>query len=251
MKTIKSIIIEDEPDNRLNLRVMLQNYCPHVEVIAEAENVETGIQMIRQHRPELVFLDVEMPDGTGFDLLAKIGAFDFHVIFVTAYSQYAIKAIKFNALDYILKPIDISELGKAVDKAANNMDKSDSMNRIQNLLSNMQQRDLQSRRIPLASADSLRMVELSQIVRLQGENNYTRFFFTDKTSMLVSKTLKEYVEMLEPCDFMRVHQSHLVNLSYVQSFIKTDGGYLLMEDGSEVGVSRAKKQALLERLYQG
>ncbi|MCB9232012.1 MAG: response regulator transcription factor [Bacteroidia bacterium] len=251
MQKIRSIIVEDEQDNRLNLKVMLQSYCPNIEVVAEAENVAEGLKTIRQYQPELVFLDVEMPDGSGFDLLARVGKPDFRVIFVTAYSQYAIKAIKFNAMDYILKPIDISELCLAVDKVSHNMKNNDSIELIQNLLGNIQHRDLQSRRIPLASADSLRMVELSQVVRLQGENNYTRFFLADGTNILVSKTLKDYDSMLESNDFIRVHQSHIVNLSFVKSFIKTDGGYLVMEDGSEVGVSRAKKQDLLDRLYGG
>lgn len=248
MEIFKSIIVEDEPDNRRNLRLMLENYCPQVEVIGEAANVQEGIQEIRRQQPDLVFLDVEMPDGTGFDLLQAVPGMDFRVIFVTAYSHYAIKAIKFNAMDYILKPIDITELCQAVDKVTQDQQKDDSLSRIRNMLSNFQNSDYQSRRIPLASADALKMVEIRNIVRLQGENNYTRFFLKDESPILVSKTIKEFVELLEPYQFMRVHQSHVVNLNYVSSFVKSDGGYLVMEDGSEVGVSRNRKADLLEKL---
>jgi two-component system LytT family response regulator len=249
MEKCRSIIIEDEQDNRENLRLMLQNYCPAVEVIGEASNVTEGLKLIRETKPALVFLDVEMPDGTGFDLLRSLPGFEFNVIFVTAYSGYAIKAIKFNALDYVLKPIDISELCQAVDKVAYKQSADDSMLKLTNLLANMKVSELQSRRIALASAESLQMVEIRKIMRLQGENNYTRFFIHGSSPILVSKTIKEYATMLEDYNFFRVHQSHVVNLNFVSTFIKADGGYIVMQDGEEIGVARNRKAELLEILY--
>lgn len=248
METYRSIIVEDEQDNRMNLRFMLQNECPNVEIVGEAGGVAEGLKLIREVNPDLVFLDVEMPDGTGFDLLKSIPGFKFHVIFVTAYSNYAIKAIKFNAMDYILKPIDISELVQAVDKIGYKKTADESMAKLQNLLSNLEVADAQSRRLALASTESLQMVEVRNIIRLQGENNYTRFYIKGSSPILVSKTIKEYANMLEEYNFFRVHQSHVVNLNYVSSYIKADGGSLIMSDGSEVGVSRSKKAELLERL---
>lgn len=248
---MRSLIIEDEQDNRENLRLLLQNYCPDVEVVGEGINVQSGLEAIRKHKPELVFLDVEMPDGTGFDLLRSLPKLEFEVIFVTAYSHYAIRAIKFNALDYILKPIDISELSEAVEKATRQAEQQDSMLKIQNLLSNLHTREVQNRRLPLASAESLRLVELKDIIRLQGENNYTRFYLTEGPPLLVSRTLKEYATQLEESDFLRVHQSHVVNVNHITSFVKSEGGYLVMRDGSQVGIARNRKQMVLERLYGG
>lgn len=251
MEKYRAIIVEDEPDNRQNLRLMLQNYCPQVNIIGEAANVAEGLDLIQKVAPTLVFLDVEMPDGTGFDLLRQLPGFDFSVIFVTAYSNYAIKAIKFNALDYVLKPIDITELIQAVDKVGYKRSADDSMLKLKNLLSNMSLTDLQSRRIALASAESLQMVEIRKIMRLQGENNYTRFFIHEASPVLVSKTIKEYAKMLEEYNFFRVHQSHVVNLNYVSTFVKSDGGYLVMTDGAEIGVARNRKADLLAVLSGG
>lgn len=217
MEKFRSLIIEDEPDNRENLRLMLKNYCPGIEVVGEAGNVAEGLTEIIRIKPDLVFLDVEMPDGTGFDLLRSIPGFNFHVIFVTAYSNYAIKAIKFNAMDYILKPIDIAELIQAVGKVSQKKVADESMSKLQNLLANMDISDPQSKRIALPSADALQMVEISNIIRLGGENNYTRFYLKNNKPILVSKTLKDYVSLLEDYGFFRVHQSHLVNLKCVKS----------------------------------
>jgi two-component system LytT family response regulator len=211
--------------------------------------VEKGWQLIRQLRPELVFLDVELQDGTGFDLLMGLQGSEVNVIFVTAYSHYAIKAIKFNAIDYLMKPIDLHELCQAVDKAMRKNEAQASLLKIRNMISNLNTPDANSKRIALASVDALKMVEVRNIIRLEGENNYTRFYFKDEPSMIVSKTIKEYEAMLQDFDFFRVHQSHLVNMSFVASYVRGDGGYLLMSDGAQVTVSRHRKAELMERLY--
>jgi two-component system, LytTR family, response regulator len=249
MVKIRCAIIEDEADNRQNLRLLLGTYCPQLEIVGEAGGVEDGLMMIRQTRPELIFLDVELQDGTGFDLLAGLQTLELNVIFVTAYTHYAIKAIKFNAVDYIMKPIDIHELCQAVDKASRKTEAKDSLLKIRNLISNLGAADNGSKRIALASVDALKMVEVRNIIRLEGENNYTRFFFKHEPPMLVSKTIKEYEAMLQDYDFFRVHQSHLVNMAYVTAYVKGEGGILIMTDGAQVAVSRHRKPDLMERLY--
>ncbi len=249
MEKLRCVLIEDEPDNRQNLRLMIGSYCPQLEIVAEAGSVEEGLKVVRQTRPELIFLDVELGDGTGFDLLAGLQGQEANVIFVTAYTHYAIKAIKFNAVDYIMKPIDIGELCQAVDKASRKTEAKDSLHKIRNLISNLGTADNGSKRIALASVDALKMVEVRNIIRLEGENNYTRFHFKGEAPMLVSKTIKEYEGMLQDYDFFRVHQSHLINMAYVASYIKGEGGYVVMNDGTQVTVSRHRKQELMERLY--
>jgi two-component system, LytTR family, response regulator len=248
MEKVRCVLIEDEPDNRQNLRLLLGTYCPQLEIVGEAGSVEEGLITIRQARPELIFLDVELQDGTGFDLLMGLQGMDVNVIFVTAYTHYAIKAIKFNAVDYIMKPIDIHELCQAVDKASRKTEAKDSLLKIRNLITNLGTTDSSSKRIALASVDSLKMVEVRNIIRLEGENNYTRFYFKSESPMLVSKTIKEYEGMLQDFDFFRVHQSHLVNMAFVASYMKGEGGYLVMTDGAQVAVSRHRKPELIERL---
>lgn len=249
MEKLRCVMIEDEPDNRQNLRLMIAAYCPQLEIVAEAGSVEEGLKVVRQTRPDLLFLDIELQDGTGFDLLAGLQGQEVNVIFVTAYTHYAIKAIKFNAVDYLMKPIDIGELCLAVDKASRKTEAKDNLLKIRNLISNLGTADNGSKRIALASVDALKMVEVRNIIRLEGENNYTRFYFKNEPSMLVSKTIKEYEGMLQDFDFFRVHQSHLVNMAYVTSYVKGEGGYLIMTDGTQVVVSRHRKPELIERLY--
>lgn len=249
MEKMRCVLIEDEPDNRQNLRLLIGAYCPQLEIVGEAGSVEEGLLLVRQLRPALIFLDVELQDGTGFDLLAGMPGLDAHVIFVTAYTHYAIKAIKFNAIDYLMKPIDIHELCQAVDKATRKTEAAENLLKIRNLISNLGAADNSGKRIALASVDALKMVEVRNIIRLEGENNYTRFYFKNESPMLVSKTIKEYEGLLQDFDFFRAHQSHLVNMAYVASYVKGEGGYLVMTDGAQVTVSRHRKPELIERLY--
>jgi two-component system LytT family response regulator len=249
MEKMRCVLIEDEPDNRQNLRLLIGAYCPQLEIVGEAGSVEEGLLLVRQLRPALIFLDVELQDGTGFDLLAGMPGLDAHVIFVTAYTHYAIKAIKFNAIDYLMKPIDIHELCQAVDKATRKTEAAENLLKIRNLISNLGAADNSSKRIALASVDALKMVEVRNIIRLEGENNYTRFYFKADPPTLVSKTIKEYEVMLQDFDFFRVHQSHLVNMAYVASYVKGEGGYVVMTDGAQVVVSRHRKPELMERLF--
>lgn len=244
---IKAIIVEDEANNRENLRLALQAYCPEVAVIGEADSALTAIDLIRECSPDLVFLDIAMPMGNGFDLLESLPAITFDIIFVTAFDQYAIRAIKFAAVDYLLKPLDIFELKKAVGRVLNKQLHRQQHANLQVLLDNLQQ---QEQKIALPQSDHIEFVAISEIIRCRGDRNYTYFYLRDGRSLLVSRTLKEFSDLLEDCDFFRVHQSHLVNLHYIQKYSKRDGGTLITTDQEMIPVARARKDKLLEILLK-
>jgi two-component system LytT family response regulator len=243
---IRTIVIDDEDKARETIVNMLSMYCKDVEVVAEAHDVQSGYDTIRKHAPELVLLDIKMPDGTGFDLLRKFLNFDFQVIFITAYEEFAIRAFKFSALDYLLKPIDPDELVGAVQKAQAKL-KSDNLTvKIQTLFENIDHLSNREKKIVLKTSSNVHVVNLYEIIRCQSDKNYTHFYTTDGEKIVVSKTLKEYDELLRTYGFFRVHQSHLINLTFVKRFEKSDGGYLVMKDNSKVPVSFRKKDDLMK-----
>lgn len=246
---IRSIIVEDEQNNRENLQNILEEYCPKVELLAICSSALEGRQKIIELKPDLVFLDIEMPGGDGFSLLESLPELNFEVIFVTAFTNYAVKAIKFSALDYIVKPIDTMELLKAIDKASKKIkEKLDNL-RMVNLLEN-QYKEGSKKVLALPLSDKIEFVEISNIVRCQADGNYTVFYLKNKEKLLISKTLKEYDELLTPFNFLRVHQSHLINLDEVKSFIKTDGGYILMKDGASITISRQRREIVMQTLHK-
>ncbi len=243
---IKTIIIDDEKLAVNYLKNLLNEYCKNIEILGTARSIKEGVELINRTKPDLVFLDIEMPFGTGFDLLSKLDKIDFQVIFVTAYNKYAIQAIKCNALDYILKPIDIDELKKAVSK----VDIKDKSNdRINSLIESVIGKDLPTK-IALADDGGYTMVNIDSIIRCESSGYYTIFYIEKQDNITVSTTLKKYEDILPKDKFIRVHQSHVVNLNKVAKYYKTDGGYLLMSDGSTVSVSRRKREELEKRLLK-
>ncbi|WP_406684635.1 LytTR family DNA-binding domain-containing protein [Seonamhaeicola sp. MEBiC1930] len=244
---IKSILIDDEVHNLQNLERLLEKNCPNVEVIAKASSAEEGIKFITKHQPDLVFLDIEMPGKNGFGMLESLTKINFEVIFVTAYSQYVLKAIKSCALDYLMKPIVISELQEAVTRVSDVVAKKNENYKLKVLVENLKEIN-QPKKIALPTAEELFFVSIEDIIRCKGENNYTLFFLTNNTSVLVSKTLKEWDDLLSSFSFIRTHQSHLINSIHVKSFVKKDGGYILMKDGSTVSVSKHRKEQTLNQL---
>ncbi|MCB0761883.1 MAG: response regulator transcription factor [Flavobacteriales bacterium] len=238
---IRAIIVDDEEDARKTLRVFVNQYCPKIELIAEADGVQDAYRKIMAHEPDLVFLDIQMDDGTGFDLLAKFRNPSFGVIFTTAFDEFAIKAFKFSAIDYLLKPIDPDELIEAVSKV--DVSKEDNAARLQGLMENKGKTEMD--RLTLSSQEGLTFVKLENIMRLESDSNYTHFFLTTGEKITVPKSLKEYEAVLPVSRFFRTHQSHIVNLNYVKKYIKEDGGYVLMEDGSEVLVARRRKEEFI------
>lgn len=246
---LKTIIIDDEQHCTDVLKAMLaQKFSNKVKVVAEASNAADGKELIKKLNPDLVFLDVEMPVQTGIDLLISLDKIDFEVIFTTAHEQYALKAIKLNALDYLLKPFSVEELETALDKCSNKRYTSINPEALNTLISNLKNISPENKKVGLPTLHGIRFVLIKDIIRVASDNNYSHFFFADKTKMVVSKTLKEFEELLVPYNFFRVHNSHLINVSHLQSFVSLDGDHVVMNDGSKVEVSRRRKNDLLELL---
>ena len=246
---IKTIIIDDEQNNVDNLYLLLQRYCSQVEIVATALNADDGEKIILQYNPDLVFLDIQMPGKSGFELLKSLNNYSFEIIFVTAYDQYGIQAIKFAAIDYLLKPINIEELQHAVHKAADRSAQKQQNLQLENLIRLLQQKQhKETHRIALQTAKEIRFVEADKITRCESSNNYTTFFLVTEEKILTSRPIYEYEEILQDYGFIRCHQSHLVNKKFIKSWIKEDGGYLLLEDLSQIPVSRQKKDILKQLL---
>ena len=236
----KILIIDDENKTKDFIKKLLISFGHKFEIYTDGSNVETGIQAINKIKPDLVFLDIQMPDGNGFDVLKGVKEKDFEIIFITAYQEYAIQAINFSALAYILKPIDVEELELAVDKALDKLNKKN--NEVQfNALENNADRN-KKKKLVLKTQESVYVLELKDIVRCEADKNYTSFFLNSGKRILVSKTLKEYDLLLSGHSFFRVQQSHLVNLDFIDRYDKVDGGAVIMKDSSSVPLSPAKKE---------
>ncbi len=239
---IRAVTIDDEPESRKAITNILTDYCKDVTILGEADNVASGIKLIKETNPDVVFLDIQMPDGNGFDILESFDTINFHVIFVTAFNQYAIKAIEFSAIDYLLKPLDPAKLLKAVEKLKNLSPKiNQSSERVEMLLKNKNNVS----KIALPTLNGYRFVKVKDIIRCEANNNYTSFYLQTTEKIVVTRTLKDFESMLKDDSFIRVHQSHLINIDYVEQYIKGDGGTAIMSDGSEVEISRRKKEQFL------
>ena len=243
---IKAVIIDDENKSIEALEGLLKRYCANVKVVAKANGCSSGIEVINANRPNVVFLDIQMPDGSGFKLLEDLGEINFDIIFTTAYDQFAIKAIKYSALDYLLKPIDPDELKKAVEKLSLKMQGGYIHNNIKVLLDNIKTSWQVPAKIILSTSEGMHVVEVSNIIRCESDDYYTRFFLNNGKTIMVSKTLKENEELLGDQQFIRPHRSHLVNIKYIRSFLKTDGGTIVMSDDSRIPVSRRKREKIVE-----
>lgn len=242
----KVVIIDDENRTRELIARMIDSFGFDVVTIPEGENVQSGIEAIEKHQPDIVFLDIQMPDGTGFDVIRSIDNKNFEIIFITAHEEFAIKAIKFSALDYLLKPVDTAELKAALEKALSTIDERKESSQFDALQKNIQ--PTEKRRLVLKTQESVHVVELDQIIRCEADRNYTSFFLKDGKKILVSKTLKEYETLLSAHNFLRVQQSHLVNIDFVDRYDKKNGGAVVMKDGSEVPLSPAKRDLFFKRL---
>jgi two-component system LytT family response regulator len=243
---IKSIIVDDEKHGRENLRGILAEYCPEVMVSGEANSVENAIKLIHKEKPDLVFLDIEMPKANGFKLLEYFSEINFEVIFVTAYDSYAIKAIRFSAADYILKPINYHDLKAAVEKVVQRIQQKEANERLKELHRNIKQPE--NPRIGLPTGDRIEFVNVKNIIHCKGEGNYTHIYLEGKKHLFVAKTLVEFEELLGEYSFVRAHKTHLVNLKHVTAWLKTDGGLLQLSNGDEVSVSRRRKELVLQML---
>jgi two-component system, LytTR family, response regulator len=244
---MRSIIVDDELKSRESLKILLEDFCDNVEVKALCQNVEEGIAAIDIHKPDVVFLDIQMQRETGFDLLSKIQNIDFEVIFTTAYSEYAIKAFKFSAIDYLLKPIDIEELKRALSKVEKKLNGSFAQ-RLEHLIQNLKPATPQNFKLALPTSDGLVFIKIDDILYCEASSNYTEIFCTDGKKYIVSRTLKEYEDILVDHNFFRIHNSHLINLGCIKKYVRGDGGYVIMNNDVALDVSKRKKEAFLARM---
>ena len=245
--SIKALIIDDEEGARESLRNILQSYFEEVEVLDTAESADDAYTKINEQQPDLIFLDIEMPRGNAFDLLERFDSIDFEIIFVTAYDHYAIKAIRFSALDYILKPIDIDELRAAIEKCAQQSDQRSINDRLKVLLQNLNEQN-KPRKVAIPDSEGLIFVNMDEIIRCESDGNYTTFILANERRILASRTLGEYEDLFSDDHFFRVHRSHLINMEHITKYVKGEGGYVIMSDSSEVEVSRRKKAAFMDQL---
>jgi len=241
------IIIDDEAKGRLALRQKLKNYCPNVNILAEAADGIEALAAIEKHHPQLIFLDIEMPKMNGFEMLNNIEEKDFQIIFTTAYDQYAIKAIKYAAFDYLLKPVDIEELKTAILRAGN-AEPQKTKKQIELLQQNIQHPKKQLNKLAIPTLEGLLFFDINDIIHLEANSNYTFIHFSDKTKITASKTLKEFEDILPEDIFFRTHHSHLINLNFIKRYIKGDGGQIELQNGNYVDVSRRKKEEFLKAI---
>lgn len=240
-----AILIDDEAHCTRTLKWELERHCPEVEVVAVCSSGEEGLAAIHESKPDLVFLDIEMPGMNGFDMLGRLDKIDFQVVFCTAYDQYAIKAFKLSATDYLLKPVDSHELVAAVEKAARQSSKGITSDQITELISAIGHPGREFRRIALSTSDGLEFVDTDRILYCESQSNYTNIVLEDGRKVLLSKTLKEIDELLTGFGFFRAHKSHLINLRHVTKYVRGDGGYVVMRNGVTITIARSRKEEFL------
>jgi two-component system LytT family response regulator len=246
---IKAIIVDDEPYCAEALEILLSRYCPNVNVLSICNSGVAALKKINEQKPDLLFLDIEMPQMNGFELLQKIPEPCFKLIFTTSYDQYAIKAIRYSALDYLLKPIDREELQAAVQKA-NESSPYQLTQQLEMLLQKIHS-PAPINKVAMPTMEGLQMVSVDTIISCESDSNYTILYLKNKQKLIVSRTLKDIEEVLEDYAFARIHHSYLVNINEINKYVKGEGGYVIMSDGSNVDVSRSKKELLLKKLLPG
>jgi len=244
MKSIRALIVDDEELARKNLSILLEDYCTEVELVGTAENAKAAREALAKTEIDVMLLDIEMPNGSGFELLESLDEINFKVIFTTAYHEYAITAFKFSAVDYILKPINPEELQAAIGKVQPGQD-SESPEKLKALIESLQSKGEVGEKIALPSMEGLRFVNLDEILYCESQDNYTQFFLIDGSRIMVSKTIKHFEEILDVKKFFRVHRSFILNLRYIDKYVKGEGGYVVMKQGARIPVSRRRKESFL------
>jgi two-component system, LytTR family, response regulator len=247
---IRAVLIDDEPDSNRVLSTLLENYCPQVLIEGTADGVETGTTLIRSARPDLVFMDIEMNQGNAFDLLNRLEKIPFHIIFVTAFDNHAIRAFKYNAIDYLLKPVNIRELRAAIDKISGKNSETDMLEQVQNLLENLRGANPSERKMAVPTVNGLSFISLCDIVRLEASGSYTAIYLQDKTKISATIPIKEYEELLPDATFFRIHHSHIINLNKIKSYQKGRGGYVTMDDDSFIEVASRRRESFMQRLLK-
>ncbi len=245
----KAIIVDDENRSVETLKIILQQFCSNeVEIVGTANSIQEAYTLIHAVSPDIVFLDVEMPHGSGFDLLERIPKPNFEVIFTTGFDRYAVTAIKFSALDYLLKPINIEEVKEAVSKAKKRIEGKHTQNNLEHLINNLRHPRDKTNKIPISVVNGFQFVPVNTIVYCEADDDYTYIHLTDSQKLTVSKNIKEFEDILANYDFFRIHHSFLVNRDFIKKYVKGEGGTILTEQGNELPVSRRRKQEFLEWL---
>jgi len=246
---MKALIVDNEPQIRDGLKKLIQNFAHSITSIFEADGIQSGELSFEKHLPDVLFLDVELDDGTGFELASKLAQkFKFQLVFITAHNKYAVEAFKLSAIDFLLKPIDPEDLARAVNKAKANLREHNLKEQIQVLQESLSSISSGQKKIVLRDSESIYFVKVSEIIRCEADGPYTLFYLNHGQKVTISKCLKEYESMLEPFGFVRIHHSHIVNSSCVLRFDKTEGGYLVLDNNEKIPVSNRKKEGILEIL---
>jgi two-component system LytT family response regulator len=245
---MRALIVDDETNSREALQTIIEDHCTGVRVVGFAGNVEEGLNQVKLHEPDLVFLDISMPGGTGFDLLKKVPEVNFEIIFVTAHDNYAIQAIRSNAIDYLLKPVSIEHLREAISKAAGKLARQQKPGNIKEIIEALEARvSRQQNKIAIPTGYGFEFIQLSQILSLKADGSYTCISLTGRNKILSTRHLKEYESLLPSTEFIRIHHSHIINLEHVKHYHRGEGGSVIMDDGSEIMVSKRKKKDFLDR----
>jgi two-component system, LytTR family, response regulator len=247
---IRAILVDDEIDSNRILQTLLENYCPQVEVVGTADGVETALEIIREARPDLVFMDIEMTHGNAFDLLNRLQPVSFHLIFVTAFDNHAVRAFKYNAIDYLLKPVNIRELCAAVEKLSGKVVASDLLGRVKSILENIRGTDGGDRKIGFPTLDGLSFISIRDIIQLEAKGGDTLIHLENRKKVMATGGIKEYEDLLPDSQFFRIHQSHIINLNKIKSYQKGRGGYVTMDDDSCIEVASRRREEFMQRLLK-
>ena len=250
LPVIRTVLIDDEPDSNRVLQTLLESYCPQVKVVGTADGVDSGFALIESTHPDLVFMDIEMNQGNAFDLLNRLDAISFHLIFVTAFDGHAVRAFRYNAVDYLLKPVNITELRHAVGKLSDKYQENNMLGRVKAVLETMRGVDSGEKKIALPTANGLSFVLLKEIVRLEAQGSYTVVHMQDRSKILATVGIKDYEDLLPDNLFYRIHHSHIINLNRIKSYQKGRGGYVTMDDDSFIEVASRRRDGFLQRLLK-
>jgi two-component system, LytTR family, response regulator len=245
---MKILVVDNETNIRQSIVQLIQEYCPFDFDLHEANGVETGLKAISEIHPDILFLDVELDDGTGMDLLSKLVEINFHVIFITAHNKYAIDAFRFSAIDFLLKPIEPSELLDAFEKVTKQIKNNSLQDQLLIMQQSLNKITSKEKKIVLKDSTSIYFINVNEIIRCESDGQYTEFYIDNMKKIIISKSLKEYEEMLEPFGFIRPHHSHIININKILRFDKVDGGSLIMQNNDEIPVSHRKKAQILQLL---
>ncbi len=245
---MKILVIDNETNIRESVVQLIKNFCPFPTILFEANGVKTGRQSIEKNIPDIVFLDVELDDGTGMDLLTNLTEINFHIVFITAHNKYAIDAFRFSAIDFLLKPISVEELIETFEKISKQLKNEFLHEQLQIMQDSLNKITYKDKKIVLKDSNSFYFIDVKDIIRCESDGQYTEFYIENSKKIIISKSLKEYEEMLEPYGFIRPHHSHIININKILRFNKTEGGSLVLNNNDEIPVSHRKKAQILQIL---